>query len=465
MFFTRTFFNNFRCKAKGTHVHPSQLKDEWEDHWHRFVLGEWRNLKEDDTNRLFRRYGIRQEDIRDYHIRRKKRELEKSKSPSVVAKEEEPVTVINTLKLIYAVEQHLEHLGQKVTFFMSKAKLLEARSGKASDLLENQEFVDLLNEAREILLTKLNAENQPEQLIKVVRTVVDKIVVLLQKTSLKPKSSQALDTSKFDQDPIKCQIAKTIISHFKDTLKKDLTQEILDSLVASEFERIVNQQLQQQMQQQQQQARYHQAPSYHQSHPSAHQNYGAPPPAQMPPQIHQFLSNAMKMGSTGQAQPYQEPAPTQMPPEIPPERAPEIPSKKPEPGPEQIPGLEAATETPSSSSPPKTSNSSSISAINWDALSNAVKIASTTAPSEPVTTSTEKSKVEQISSYPPGPENHLDDDEDLDDLSLEELTSLLNNYKELDGDTQKQLMAYMKKIEKSNPKKVTELRNYRNSKK
>ncbi len=47
-----------------------------------------------------------------------------------------------------------------------------------------------------------------------------------------------------------------------------------------------------------------------------------------------------------------------------------------------------------------------------------------------------------------------------DDLTIEDLTSLFKNFKQLDGDTQKNLIAYMKKLEKSNPLKVMELKSH-----
>ena len=48
----------------------------------------------------------------------------------------------------------------------------------------------------------------------------------------------------------------------------------------------------------------------------------------------------------------------------------------------------------------------------------------------------------------------------MDDLTVEELASLLQNFKTIGPEVQKQLMTYMKKLEKVNPKKVKEVQSY-----
>ena len=60
----------------------------------------------------------------------------------------------------------------------------------------------------------------------------------------------------------------------------------------------------------------------------------------------------------------------------------------------------------------------------------------------------------------PIPQDNDDDDDDFDDLDIAELASLLKNFKELENDIQKQLVSYMKKLENTDPKKVTELKQY-----
>ena len=91
-------------------------------------------------------------------------------------------------------------------------------------------------------MKKLLLGTIPEIYAKAVRTVVDNVVVLLQKTTLKatvqqekmpqqPSLPAPLDISKYGE-PLKIQIAQTIINHFKD-INRELCQEILDSLVDS----------------------------------------------------------------------------------------------------------------------------------------------------------------------------------------------------------------------------------------
>ena len=101
----------------------------------------------------------------------------------------------------------------------------------------------------------------------------------------------------------------------------------------------------------------------------------------------------------------------------------------------------------------QTSSSSQLSAgvagINWNALQNAVKSVNPGDQAPPV------------SSRPPVHPG----DEEYDDLSLEELTSLFQNFNSLDKETQQHLVAYMTRLERSNPDKVTEFKRFMHSKK
>jgi hypothetical protein len=47
---------------------------------------------------------------------------------------------------------------------------------------------------------------------------------------------------------------------------------------------------------------------------------------------------------------------------------------------------------------------------------------------------------------------------------VDELVSLFQNFKDLDKDNQEQLIIYMKKLEKSNPEKVNEIKSSLNAK-
>ena len=55
-------------------------------------------------------------------------------------------------------------------------------------MLDDQDFIDYIHDSKELLKKNLQVGKIPEQFGKAVRTVVDNIVVLLQKTTKKPKS-------------------------------------------------------------------------------------------------------------------------------------------------------------------------------------------------------------------------------------------------------------------------------------
>eukprot|EP00095_Tigriopus_kingsejongensis_P007962 maker-scaffold135_size322082-snap-gene-0.12 protein:Tk07962 transcript:maker-scaffold135_size322082-snap-gene-0.12-mRNA-1 annotation:"GH12290" len=79
--------------------------------------------------------------------------------------------------------------------------------------------------------------------------------------------------------------------------------------------------------------------------------------------------------------------------------------------------------------------------VDWNALQSAILTASS-GPSKAQTTSNDHNST------------------DLDDLTIEDLTSLFKNFKELDQENQKNLIEYMKKIEKTQPRKVAELKKH-----
>ena len=280
-----------RCEAEGTKIHASMCKEEWDDHWNRFINREHRTNRDDSISRLMRRKGIRENDIRDYHLRRKKREKEQ-----IAPSKDGEVSVIQTMTLLWALEQHMEHLQTKVTNFMSKAKYIVSTSGNADLLLDNQEFVDFLHEAKELVMKKLNSGQIPE---KTVRSIADSVTLLLQKSSVKPTiaNSSSLDISGY-QDPLKLQIAETIINHFKE-LNRPLSQDILNGLVNSEFQRIQStRQPQHFVPQPQGYPHPHQQRPYHaqpQPHPQRGPHHPQQVPQNAPPQLAnegtQLLSN------------------------------------------------------------------------------------------------------------------------------------------------------------------------------
>ena len=63
-------------------------------------------------------------------------------------------------------------------------------------------------------------------------------------------------------------------------------------------------------------------------------------------------------------------------------------------------------------------------------------------------------KKERFESYQEEIGEQAEEEEGYDDLTVDELVSLFQNFKELDKENQEQLIIYMKKLETSNPDKV-----------
>ena len=115
--------------------------------------------------------------------------------------------------------------------------------------------------------------------------------------------------------------------------------------------------------------------------------------------------------------------------------------------------------------------------INWGAILNAVKTVTTNPAPEEIPgiaptpedskgsdnadhhpevieeTSTGQDDIKEVTE---DPDDNADDA--MDDLSIEELISLFQNFKQLDEGTRTHLMDYMKRLEKTNPAKVTEFK-------
>lgn len=118
---------------------------------------------------------------------------------------------------------------------------------------------------------------------------------------------------------------------------------------------------------------------------------------------------------------------------------------QPPPPPQPYLPIQHGTQSYQTSSQP----SAGVAGINWNALQNAVKSVNPSNDPPPA-----------VSRPPVHP-----GDEEYDDLSLEELTSLFQNFNSLDKETQQHLVAYMTRLERSNPDKVTEFKRFMHSKK
>ncbi len=109
--------------------------------------------------------------------------------------------------------------------------------------------------------------------------------------------------------------------------------------------------------------------------------------------------------------------------------------------------------------PPKPSSSSSNLNVNWNAIQSAIAQVQHVPEQAPFVPPRE-------AEVPPEKSGETHDElDDYDDLSIEELTSLFRNFNQLDQGTQSHLIAYMKRLEKTNPVKVTEFKKHLHSSK
>ena len=195
------YFYEKMCHRERAKVHPSMVKNEWEDHWERFVSkdyrlknstfnsqvfslvfkklvkNDFRHKVEEEGIRLLRKFGLRNDDIKDYHIRQKRKQktsLSPKSAASGLETTDQPPTVLQTLRLLSAIEQFLgsADLGQKANIFLAQAKNLETKGGSQS-LLERQDVIDFLNQCKEILMVKVQVLN--EQQSKAARTCIGNV--------------------------------------------------------------------------------------------------------------------------------------------------------------------------------------------------------------------------------------------------------------------------------------------------
>ena len=90
---------------------------------------------------------------------------------------DQPPTVLQTLRLLSAIEQFLgsADLGQKSNIFLAQAKNLETK-GETKSLLERQDVIDFLSQCKEILMVKVQVLN--EQQSKAARTCIGNVQLL-----------------------------------------------------------------------------------------------------------------------------------------------------------------------------------------------------------------------------------------------------------------------------------------------
>ena len=130
---------------------------------------------------MLRKFGLRNDDIKDYHIRQKRKQktsLSPKSASGLEKATDQPPTVLQTLRLLSAIEQFLgsADLGQKSNIFLAQAKNLETK-GETKSLLERQDVIDFLSQCKEILMVKVQVLN--EQQSKAARTCIGNVQFFL----------------------------------------------------------------------------------------------------------------------------------------------------------------------------------------------------------------------------------------------------------------------------------------------
>ena len=388
-------------------------------------------------------------------------------------KEDEPtkdaVSVMTTLKLLSAVENHLDELGARITSAMGKANIIEVKDfGGSIEMVNNFDFYTLIGKAKEKLMMKQNTGCVPPHILHVVRICIDNITLLMQKSKFSVKVAKAAPVANLKQeraadhaveiigesrpahnptlmlpDPteiaVKAAIANTVAQQMRQA-GKTISPEELTRIVNSEYLRV---------------------------------------------------RSAIPQGTFGaQGQQQQQQQPQHIQPRIP-HQVPEPPRIEPsrlEPvasGSWHQPVVEEEVAAPSGIIP------TSLASVNWNALQSAVQSASAEKKYSPEVEQSRRSTSRPRGSLPPSegrssslleekvmplppPERisaavtavTLGDGDDnepdnvYDDLTIADLTALFKNFKELDRDNQKNLIVYMKKLELTNPEKVAELKRH-----
>lgn len=463
------YFYEKKCQEERVKVHPSMIRDEWNYRWEGFIGKEFGLKIEDEGIRLLRKYGINMNDVRESIKRKEEKAKAEPKKP-----EQPEVTVLNTLRILSAMETLLgQEQGYKTNILLAQAKSLEAKHGSqaaSSQLLQRQDFVDFAHTSKEILSGKLiSGAVTNENQIRGVRTCIENIEALLQTPNcLKPTVKPILNLEKY-QDPLKVRIAETIINHFKELAPngEDISQSHLDNLVLSEFNRIQEdaQQQQQQLQGRHQEASsarsgawgYDNAPSRDYAGHYQTTVPPSPPPAGNPQSTDASTSSinwdaiqhAVKTVVTSPSAPSA------------PNSAAPLPSSSPSPSLEDSgPTLEEKQDMAFHS---EVSGSSAL-----EQRENIItpKLEPNLVGANPPPTKVSAGVTESVDE----PENssaaktrETDEDDGWEDLSIDDLASLFLNFKTLDKDTSTQLLAYMKRLEKSDPDKLNRFKQHMQS--
>eukprot|EP00094_Tigriopus_californicus_P013094 TCALIF_12663-PA protein Name:"Protein of unknown function" AED:0.36 eAED:0.36 QI:0/0.66/0.42/1/1/1/7/0/908 len=439
------FYRDKQREHQSITIHMDYIKDEWVLEWRRFVVSEYERLVKEDRNRLMNKFRLFHSDLKEYEDFQQlgdaqSDQKEKSfkippitdvnqvgpidaqeigtRAKSTISSHPDfanrftseksstmiEVSVISTLRLLSALESLLDYLGPEINVSLGKANNLEVNAGYGSSasMINDKSFFTLINSAREKLESKMakNAINQ--QQLKVSSICIDNIRALTEQSIC--KKPDIVEKPTRPDNPTPSTSSELVLDSKYDALKEAITNTVIEEyrklgreISGPQLTSIVEIQ-------------------YERIRGQIRNSSPAPMPAPIPTQTD--LPDPSP--SVGPSKPFSPPNPQ--------------------------PLFQGYASEPINLKP-------KLLQVNWNALQSAL-LTATSLPPEPAV---------QVSEQPNGTPHEMEpteDDTDFDDLTLEDLTSLFKNFNDLDEENQKNLLEYMKRIEKSNPSKVTELKRH-----
>lgn len=378
------------------------------------------------------------------------------------------VSVISTLRLMSALDQagFIRDLGKQIDEHLGKAVVLENRiPGSSWDLVDVKDFYKLLIATKDRVDNLIKTGTMSESENKVCRIILDNVIILLQRSTLKledvvEKKPEVID----DQRLIKMAIARTIDQQLTAQGQR-LSQEEFNALVEAEYIRVKHQ-LPSQISQQTQVV---QKPTALEQNVLSRNPWTYDISGQLNQQQHVVPQPHGSREWEGSLQfniPKNNPLPAQGIQAVPsypgaisvnliPAQSPAVPIAA---SINQVPLLPFAA-NPSPILPAQSAQA--IPNIDWNSLSNIIK----TVKSGPETDQLvddlsvhHENMRSEVETTAPVAKPVLEEDEFYADFTDEELISLLRNFKTLEPLEQKDLISHMKKLERDEPDRVLRLK-------
>ena len=383
------------------------------------------------------------------------------------------VSVISTLRLMSALDQagFIRDLGKQVDEHLGKAVVLENRiPGSSWDLVDVKDFYKLLIATKDRVDSLIKAGTVSESESKVCRIILDNVIILLQRSTLKLEDVVEIKPVVIDdQRLIKMAIARTIDQQLTAQGQR-LSQEEFNALVEAEYIRVKHQ-LPSQISQQTQVV---QKPTSLVQNVSSRNPWTYDNSGQINQQKHvvpqPLYGSRDREGSLPFNIPQNNPLPAQGIQTVPsysgaslssssanliPSQSPTVPLAA---GINQFP-LQPIAANPSPILPAQSAQT--IPNIDWNSLSNIIKtVKSGPEPDQSVDDLSvhHENMRSEVEPTAPVAEPVVEEDEFYADFTDEELISLLRNFKTLEPLEQKDLISHMKKLERDEPDRVLRLK-------